>query len=49
MQYDALVKKHRMPLNSNDLMKLGESGLYFRIRAAFGGFADFQKVLENQK
>ena len=45
MEYEALVRKHGRPLNSNDLMKLGESGLYFRIRSAFGGFADFQKVL----
>jgi len=47
MEYDALVRKHGKPLNSNDLMKLGESGLYFRIRSAFGAFADFQEVLAN--
>ena len=45
MEYDALVRKHGKPLNSNDPQKLGESGLFSRIRSAFGRFVDFQKVL----
>ena len=49
VEYENLVRKHGRPLNSNDLMKLGESGLYTRIRSAFGAFADFQEVLaENE-
>jgi len=48
LEYDTLVRKHGRPLNSNDLIKLRESGLYTRIRSAFGAFADFQKVLETQ-
>lgn len=49
MEYYALAKTHGRSINSSDLMKMGESGLYFRIRAAFGGFADFQKVLADNE
>ena len=46
VEYEALTRKHGRPLNSSDLQKLGETGLYTRIRAAFGAFADFQQVLK---
>ena len=46
VEYLALERKHGRPLNSNDLQKLGETGLYARIRSAFGAFADFQEVLK---
>ena len=46
LEYYALARKHGRPLNSNDLSKIREMGLYARIRAAFGAFADFQEVLK---
>ena len=45
----SLVEMKGRPSNSDDLMKMCESGLYTRFRAAFGSFADFQKVLADNE